>query len=104
MQPDYQPSKAAIFQFWGGMFGLTVFWVVMFVFAISKLRYLILVLMALFFIGMNILGYYRCRSWSVQEIKGRQAAGGGFGSVMSGLTSGVASNFMVRYPATSSRG
>lgn len=97
VQPDYQPSKAAIFQFWGGMFGLAVFWIVMLVFAVSKPRYLILTIMALFFIFMNVLGYYRCRNWSSQMIKASQAAGG-LGNMVSGLTSGMAQNFMVRPP------
>jgi Eukaryotic protein of unknown function (DUF846) len=97
MQPEYQPSKAAIFQFWGGMFGLAVFWIVMFAFQISKLQYLILTIMALFFVGMNVLGYYRCRTWTLQEVKaGQSAMQQGFGNVVSGLTSGMAQNFMVR--------
>ena len=95
LQPDYQPSKAAIFQFWGGLFGLAVYWIVMLVFAVSKPRYLILTIMALFFVCMNVLGYYRCRNWSSQMIKASQASGG-FGNVMSGLTTGMAQNFMAR--------
>ena len=76
MQPDYQPSKPAIFQFWGGMFGLAVYWIVMTVFAVSKPKYLILTLMALFFIATNVLGYYRCRTWSSQMIKASQTSAG----------------------------
>jgi hypothetical protein len=80
------------------MFGLTSFWVVMLIFQVSKPRYLILTVMALFFVLMNMLGYYRCRTWSVQELKAMQGSSGagGFGNVVSGITSGMAQNFMVR--------
>lgn len=85
-------------QFWGGMFGLVVYWIVMVIFEFSKPTYLILALMALFFVLMNLLGYYRCRSWSTQELRLQQAGAGAFGGMVSGFTQGVASNFMVQSP------
>jgi hypothetical protein len=95
MQPDYKPSKPASLQFWGGMIALVVFWIAMIVLEISKPTYLILAIMALFFVLMNLFGYYRCRNWSTQVLR-MQQAGGGFGNVVSGFTSGMAQNFMVR--------
>jgi hypothetical protein len=95
MQPDYKPSRPASFQFWGGMLALVIFWIVMIVLEVSKPAYLILAIMALFFVAMNLFGYYRCRSWSTQELR-MQQAGGGFGNAVSGFTSEIAQNFMVR--------
>ena len=100
VQPEYKPSGPASLQFWGGMAALAVFWVIMLIFQISQLKYVILIVIALFFVLMNALGYYRCRAWSIQELKAQQQPEGGLGNIMSGLTAGVAQNFMVRFPVT----
>lgn len=69
MQPNFQASKIAITQFWVGMIGLEIFWVIMAVFAVRSPGYLILCVMAFSFTALNLFGYYKCRSWSSQQLK-----------------------------------
>lgn len=86
MQPSYQASKIAITQFWVGMIALELFWILMAIFTLQSPGYLILCGMAFSFIGMNLLGYYKCRSWSSQQLK---QAVPDF-NVMSGIPTGAA--------------
>lgn len=92
-QPNFQASKIAVTQFWVGMIVLELFWMLMAVFTIKNPGYLILCGMAFSFIAMNLLGYYKCRSWSSQQLK-QAAPESNFMSGMpgiSGLPTGAAS-------------
>lgn len=69
MQANFQASKIAVTQFWVGMIGMELFWVLMAVFAVRSPGYFILCVMAFSFTALNLFGYYKCRSWSSQQLK-----------------------------------
>jgi hypothetical protein len=89
LQPEFRASNIALTQFWGGMVVLEIFWFLMAIFTLQSPGYLIVCAMAFAFVGMNLLGYYRCRNWSGQQLK--SAAPAAF--TVPGFTQGAATAF-----------